>query len=698
VDRSSEVREIAPGESLDGFVVTSFGLPGIRRAELQPSEAKLDVAGMYPPEWLTDAEDSDEDYDRKERLKTSLGYLTNTLGPTALPAGYTNAVLVTRLQGYVDQAAGLSWITDPVLVQQLTGVLTQTSAALQQNQTAQAKTLLQQFVTVVTSASLAQRRQEASDLLSLNAQFIIDRITVGSPVSPTTAILSPTASRAGLNETQTLTLSVKSGAGPAAGRVQAVIVTGPNAGKSFSGSLSSGQWSFSWVGRAEGTDVIQGHYYGRPPHFVVAGEPALVSTTPCDPTFLDCMDSNNVAVTWSGGPDLTLGHLFPPAVKLPNPTNTVTIDETTVNMGTTAAPASKTRYYVSTKRILDTSATMLGERDVSSLQPKEVSASTRDFSIPTLAPGVYWIIACADGAVQVAELDETNNCQALEASVVALMDTPAGCPPTTATVTPSGPTDLCPGGSVTLTASQGASYQWSNGATTQSIVVSQSGSYSAMVTVTPGCTATSDPVIVTIADSQPAAIAACAAGRTVSAGPGCQAPVPDMRPGVTATDNCTNAAGLVVSQYPAPGASVGLGVTPVTFSVFDAAGNVATCSSTLTVVDTTPPAITNRTASPSSLWPPDHKMVTVTVAYGLSDNCVGTVASSLSISCNEPVNGGGDGNTSVDWLVVDAHHVQLRAERAGTGSDRIYTITITAHDAAGNTSKTSVPVTVSHNQ
>lgn len=90
--------------------------------------------------------------------------------------------------------------------------------------------------------------------------------------------------------------------------------------------------------------MIQGHFNGFPPHYAVVGEPALASTIPCDPAFFGCLDSETVAVTWSGGPDLTLGHLSPPAVKLPDPTNTVTIDETTVNIGTTAAPASKTRY------------------------------------------------------------------------------------------------------------------------------------------------------------------------------------------------------------------------------------------------------------------------------------------------------------------------------------------------------------------
>jgi hypothetical protein len=91
-------------------------------------------------------------------------------------------------------------------------------------------------------------------------------------------------------------------------------------------------------------------------------------------------------------------------------------------------------------------------------------------------------------------------------------------------------------------------------------------------------------------------------------------------------------------------------------------------------------------------------MAVVTIDYGLTDNCSGVVVSSLSVSCNEPVNGPADGNTSVDWQVVDAHHVQLRAERAGTESGRIYTIAITALDAAGNSSLTSVAVAVSHNQ
>lgn len=57
----------------------------------------------------------------------------------------------------------------------------------------------------------------------------------------------------------------------------------------------------------------------------------------------------------------------------------------------------------------------------------------------------------------------------------------------TVEITPSGPTTICGGDSVTLTATAGATYDWSNGATTQSIVVYFPGNYSVTVTDGQGC-------------------------------------------------------------------------------------------------------------------------------------------------------------------------------------------------------------------
>ena len=84
-------------------------------------------------------------------------------------------------------------------------------------------------------------------------------------------------------------------------------------------------------------------------------------------------------------------------------------------------------------------------------------------------------------------------------SLYAIVTTVNGCVDTTATyttslfadpdttVTVSGPLTFCSDASVTLTAAAGQSYVWSNGAATQSINVSQPGTYSATVASVNGC-------------------------------------------------------------------------------------------------------------------------------------------------------------------------------------------------------------------
>jgi hypothetical protein len=117
-------------------------------------------------------------------------------------------------------------------------------------------------------------------------------------------------------------------------------------------------------------------------------------------------------------------------------------------------------------------------------------------------------------------------------------------------------------------------------------------------------------------------------------------------------------------------------------------------------VDTTPPTISGVFATPSLLWPPNHKFVDVSISYRVTDNVdpAGSIACALNVSSNEPVDGAGDGDTAPDWQIVDSHHLRLRAERAGTGDGRVYEIAITCSDAHTNASKQTVTVTVPKNK
>jgi hypothetical protein len=116
-------------------------------------------------------------------------------------------------------------------------------------------------------------------------------------------------------------------------------------------------------------------------------------------------------------------------------------------------------------------------------------------------------------------------------------------------------------------------------------------------------------------------------------------------------------------------------------------------------LETTPPNITSVTATPAILFPPNHKFVPVTLAVSVTDNCDPAVLESChiaSVDSNEPVLGIGSGDTAPDWEVTGNLTLKLRAERAGGGSGRIYTISVQCTDNAGNSATRSAMVTVPH--
>ncbi|MBC7863319.1 MAG: VCBS repeat-containing protein [Bacteroidia bacterium] len=84
------------------------------------------------------------------------------------------------------------------------------------------------------------------------------------------------------------------------------------------------------------------------------------------------------------------------------------------------------------------------------------------------------------------------------------------CTLTSASISPSGPTTFCTGGSVTLSApiGSGYTYLWSNGATTQSINVNSSGSYAVTVSESAMCNSTSPSIVVAVNPSETPAVTA----------------------------------------------------------------------------------------------------------------------------------------------------------------------------------------------
>jgi hypothetical protein len=142
-----------------------------------------------------------------------------------------------------------------------------------------------------------------------------------------------------------------------------------------------------------------------------------------------------------------------------------------------------------------------------------------------------------------------------------------------------------------------------------------------------------------------------------------------------------------------------LGEHAVNLTVTDEHGESDTCQAKVTVVDTTPPIIESFSVSPNVLWPANHKMVAVTLGVTVSDNCDTAPKSKIvSVTSNEPVNGTGDGDTAPDWEITGDLTVNLRAERSGKGSGRVYTVTVLCTDAYGNSSTGTINITVPHDK
>lgn len=176
--------------------------------------------------------------------------------------------------------------------------------------------------------------------------------------------------------------------------------------------------------------------------------------------------------------------------------------------------------------------------------------------------GTYYIVSITDPDNNFLESDETNNWVAVP---ITLTQQNAG-----PVITASGPTTICAGDSVILSANTASNYLWSTGATTQSIVVHTSGTY----TVSSDCgttIATSTPVTVSVLPS------GASPSVTIAISSGTNPPCNNVP--VTFTATTTNAGSSPSYVWKVNGAVVGGNNSTYTSTTLSA-GQVVTCEMT----------------------------------------------------------------------------------------------------------------------
>jgi len=141
------------------------------------------------------------------------------------------------------------------------------------------------------------------------------------------------------------------------------------------------------------------------------------------------------------------------------------------------------------------------------------------------------------------------------------------------------------------------------------------------------------------------------------------------------------------------------GTTILTYFSTDNAGNQEKPHSLTVQIDKTPPEVTVST-NPSALWPPDGKIVKVTVSGAITDATSGVNPNSATFAV---VDTHGviqpSGSVTVSANGSYSFTVALEARRSGNDQNRrTFTMTVIAQDNAGNQSSVSTAVVVPHDQ
>ncbi len=203
----------------------------------------------------------------------------------------------------------------------------------------------------------------------------------------------------------------------------------------------------------------------------------------------------NMTYSWSPSTGLSNANTLNPVA---NAANTTTYILTATHAGGCSQTASTTVTLLATPvafagndiTLCDGENAILGATPVSgvsyqwSSNPAGFSSTVSNPSVTPLQNTIYYLQAT----------NTTTNCSSFDTISVTVISQP------TATITALGPTTFCQGGSVTLEANSGfANYNWSNGSSgTNTITVTQAGTYTVTLGNSSTCQATSALITITV--------------------------------------------------------------------------------------------------------------------------------------------------------------------------------------------------------
>jgi hypothetical protein len=178
---------------------------------------------------------------------------------------------------------------------------------------------------------------------------------------------------------------------------------------------------------------------------------------------------------------------------------------------------------------------------------------------------------------------------------------------------------------------------------------------------------------------------------------------------LSSTDNEQGATGVKDIHWSLSGAQTGEAVVPgavasvmvtaegmstLTYFAVDNAGNVELAKDLTIRLDRTPPVVSGLPEG-CTLWPPNHRLVQV-ATVGAGDLLSRLASFDVTGTSNEPA--GDEPDIVITGNGLQPRVVQLRRERLGSGSGRVYRLTANARDLAGNITASAATCIVPHDQ
>ncbi len=252
-------------------------------------------------------------------------------------------------------------------------------------------------------------------------------------------------------------------------------------------TVSSGGGGLGVIGGITGQTNICGTptnvNYNIPP---VTGATTYTWTTPPGAIITSGQGTNSININYQAGSTSGNVSVFAgnTACQTPASTLAITLSSTSVSAPLTGGDQTVTLCPADPIPTLIPTATVPGGQTVVWYTAATGGSIIVNPSLSFVGTATYYATAS----------DNATGCQSTLRTAVTLTINATQA----AAITAGGPLSFCQGGSVILTANSGATYLWSNGATTQSINVNTTGNFSVTVTQLAGCSDQSPVAAITV--------------------------------------------------------------------------------------------------------------------------------------------------------------------------------------------------------